>query len=162
MTSSSSLPSTTIFPTDPSELERLELEETYLALRGNYRGAMIARGRFRGQAQKGREAMVALENKLRAIAEREASVRAEAYEMLEIVTNVVGELEDAGDDLVNEFGLYQKGRTSYQGGGFLGRLIKAIARFIRRWTGTKQQLQQILDRQASMQNILEGSDGQDR
>ena len=107
MKSSSSLPSTTVFPSDPSELERPELEETYLALRGNYRGAMIARGRFRVQAQRGREAMVALENKLRAIAEREASVRAEAYEMLEIVTNVVGELEDAGDDLVNEFGLYQ-------------------------------------------------------
>ena len=162
MTSSSSLPSTTIFPSDPSELERPELEETYLALRGNYRGAMIARGRFRGQAHRGREAMVELENKLRAIAEREASVRAEAYEMLEIVTNVVGELEDAGDDLVNEFGLYQKGRTTYQGGGFLGRLIKAIARFISRWTGTKQQLQKILDRQASIQNTLEGSDGQAR
>ena len=49
-----------------------------------------------------------------------------------------------------------------QGGGFLGRLIKGIARFISRWTGTKQQLQKILDRQASMQNTLEGSDGQDR
>ena len=33
-----------------------------------------------------------LEQKLRAIAEREASVKAEAYEMLEIVTGVIGEL----------------------------------------------------------------------
>ena len=32
--------------------------------------------------------------------------------MLEIVTNVVGELEDAGDDLVTEFGAYQMGRRS--------------------------------------------------
>ena len=46
--------------------------------------------------------MAQLETKLRAIAEKEASVRAEAYEMLEIVTNVIGELEDAGDDLVME------------------------------------------------------------
>ena len=113
MTSSSSLFSTTVFPSDPSELEPPELEESYLALQGNFRGAMIARGRFRGQAHRGRKAMVELESKLRVIAEREASVRAEAYEMLEILTNVVGELEDAGNDLVNEFGLYQKGRTTY-------------------------------------------------
>ena len=41
--------------------------------------------------------MQQLETKLREIANREASIRQEAYEMLEIVTNVVGELEDAGD-----------------------------------------------------------------
>ena len=103
-----------------------------------------------------------LESKLRAIAEREASVRKEAYEMLEIVTNVVGELEDAGDDLVNEFGLYQRGRRTYQGGGFIGRLIKAVATFIRRWTGTKQQLAAIVEKQQAVQLSLEGTDGQDR
>ena len=81
--------------------------------------------------------------------------------MLEIVTYVVGELKDAGDDLINDFGLYPKGHRSYQGGGFLGRLIKAITRFVSRWTGTKQQLQKILDRQTSMRNTLEGTDGQD-
>ena len=104
-----------------------------------------------------------LELKLRAIAEREASVRQEAYEMLEIVTNVVGELEDAGDDLVNAFGAYQMGRRSYQGGGYLGGLIKAIARFIRRWTSTKQQLNAIVEKQHSMQTTLEdGADGTTR
>ena len=100
--------------------------------------------------------------KLRAIAEREASVRKEAYDMLEIVTNVVGELEDAGDDLVNEFGLYQKGKSTYQGGNFIGRLIKAVTTFIRRWTGTKQQLAAIVEKQQAVQLSLEGTDGQDR
>ena len=63
---------------------------------------MVSRGVFRSKADQNRAAMQELETRLRAIAEREASVRKEAYEMLEIVTNVVGELEDAGDDLVNE------------------------------------------------------------
>ena len=121
---------------------------------------MVSRGVFRSKADQNRSAMQELETKLRAIAEREASVRQEAYEMLEIVTNVVGELEDAGDDLVNEFGLYQKGKSTYQGGSFIGRLIKAVATFIRRWMGTKQQLAAIV--QQAVQLSLEGTDGQDR
>ena len=123
---------------------------------------MIARGLFRGQAQKGRDAMESLEIKLRSIAEREATVRTDAYEMLEIVTNVITELEDAGDDLVNEFELYQKGRTTYQSGSFISRLIKEVTRFISRWTGSKQQLEQIKVKQASIKNTLEAADGQDR
>ena len=82
--------------------------------------------------------------------------------MLEIVTNVVGELEDAGDDLVNEFGLYQKGKSTYQGGRFIGRLVGAVIRFIRRWTGTKQQLAAIVEQQQAVQRSLEATDGQDR
>ena len=35
-----------------------------------------------------------LEENLRQIAQRKASVRADAYQMLEIVTGVIGELED--------------------------------------------------------------------
>ena len=93
---------------------------------------MVSRGQYRG-ADRNRAAMQQLEAKLREIAAREASVRQEAYEMLEIVTNVVGELEDAGDDLVNEFGAYQMGRRSMQGAGFIGRLIKAVIRFINWW-----------------------------
>ena len=123
---------------------------------------MVSRGVFRSKADQNRAAMQELETRLRAIAEREASVRQEAYEMLEIVTNVVGELEDAGDDLVNEFGLYQKGRSTYQGGSFIGRLIKAVTTFIRRWTGTKQQLAAIVEKQQAVQLSLEATDGQDR
>jgi hypothetical protein len=104
-----------------------------------------------------------LEAKLREIANREAAVRHEAYEMLEIVTKVVGELEDAGDDLVNEFGLYQKGRRTMQGASFIGRLIQAVIRFVGRWTTTKQNLQVIVEKQQAIQTALnEQSDGTTR
>ena len=155
-------PPTGHFPAHPQVLEREELDEAYGELRVAYRGLMVSRGVYRSKADQNRAAMQELETRLRAIAEREASVRKEAYEMLEIVTNVVGELEDAGDDLVNEFGLYQKGKSTYQGGRFIGRLVGAVIRFIRRWTGTKQQLAAIVEKQQAVQLSLEGSDGQDR
>ena len=155
-------PPTGHFPASPQELERETLDEAYNELRVAYRGLMVSRGVFRSKADQNRAAVQELETKLRAIAEREASVRKEAYDMLEIVTNVVGELEDAGDDLVNEFGLYQKGRSTYQGGSFIGRLIKAVTTFIRRWTGTKQQLAAIVEQQQAVQRSLEATDGQDR
>ena len=155
-------PPTGHFPASPEELERDTLDEAYSELRVAYRGLMVSRGLFRSKADQNRAAMQELEKRLRSIAEREASVRQEAYELLEIVTNVVGELEDAGDDLVNEFGLYQKGKGTYQGGTFIGRLIKALATFIRRWTGTKQQLAAIVEKQRDVQLTLEGTDGSDR
>ena len=157
-----SFPSTGKFPAEPTVLEREELDAVYLELRKSYRSLMVSRGLYRGKADRNRAAMQQLETKLREIANREASIRQEAYEMLEIVTNVVGELEDAGDDLVNEFGLYQKGKSTYQGGSFIGRLIKAVATFIRRWTGTKQQLAVIVEQQHAVQRSLEATDGQDR
>ena len=155
-------PPTGHFPASPQELERDIIDEAYSELRVAYRGLMVSRGLFRSKADQNRASMLELEKRLRAIAEREASVRQEAYELLEIVTNVVGELEDAGDDLVNEFGLYQKGKRTYQGGSFIGRLIKAVTTFIRRWTGTKQQLAAIVEKQQAVQLSLEGTDGQDR
>ena len=155
-------PPTGHFPASPEELERDTLDEAYSELRVAYRGLRVSRGLFRSKADQNRAAMQELETRLRSIAEREASVRQEAYELLEIVTNVVGELEDAGDDLVNEFGLYQKGKGTYQGGTFIGRLIKALATFIRRWTGTKQQLAAIVEKQRDVQLTLEGTDGSDR
>ena len=155
-------PPTGHFPAHPQVLDREELDEAYGELRVAYRGLMVSRGVYRSKADQNRAAMQELETRLRAIAEREASVRKEAYEMLEIVTNVVGELEDAGDDLVNEFGLYQKGKSTYQGGSFIGRLIKAVTSFIRRWTGTKQQLAAIVEKQQAVQRSLEATDGQDR
>ena len=155
-------PPTGHFPASPEELERDTLDEAYSELRIAYRGLRVSRGLFRSKADQNRAAMQELETRLRSIAEREASVRQEAYELLEIVTNVVGELEDAGDDLVNEFGLYQKGKGTYQGGTFIGRLIKALATFIRRWTGTKQQLAAIVEKQRDVQLTLEGTDGSDR
>ena len=155
-------PPTGHFPASPEELERDTLDEAYSELHVAYRGLRVSRGVFRSKADQNRAAMQELETRLRSIAEREASVRQEAYELLEIVTNVVGELEDAGDDLVNEFGLYQKGKGTYQGGTFIGRLIKAVATFIRRWTGTKQQLAAIVEKQRDVQLTLEGTYGSDR
>ena len=158
-----SIPPTGTFPAEPTVLEREELDSVYLELRKSYRSLMVSRGLYRGKADRNRAAMQQLETKLREIATREASIRQEAYEMLEIVTNVVGELEDAGDDLVNEFGAYQMGRRTYQGGGFIGRLVKAVATFIRRWTSTKQQLEAIVEKQQTMQATLEeGTDGTTR
>ncbi|SBO42629.1 hypothetical protein [Cyanobium sp. NIES-981] len=156
------LPSTTTFPPDPTELERETLETTYLSLRSSYRSLMVSRGIHRSQSQRSRDAMRALEEKLRQIAAREASVRAEAYEMLEIVTGVIGDLEDAGDDLVNEFAAYQKGRKTYAGGSFIGRMIQAVIRFINRWTRSKQNLEVLLEKQAAMKQQLEAGDGPDR
>jgi hypothetical protein len=63
--------------------------------------------------------------------------------MLEIVTAIAGDLEDAGDDLVNEFGRYKLGRKTYQGGSFLGGLVQAVIRFINRWTHTKERVVQL-------------------
>ena len=88
------LPTTSAFPSEVFNLDRTALEECYLEIRKNYSSLMRSRGAFKGQARKSQEAMKVLEQKLRLIAEREASVRAEAYEMLEIVTGVIGELED--------------------------------------------------------------------
>lgn len=156
-------PPTGAFPADPFSLERSELEERYLHLRQSHRGLKVSRGLFRGEADRSRVAMHQLESKLRAIAEREASIRQEAYHMLEIVTEVIGELEDAGDNVVNEFGAYQRSRRSIQGAGFIGRLVSSIAAFIRHWTATKQKLNVIVEKQEAMQaQLQEGSDGQDR
>ena len=160
---STSLPPTGQFPAEPSQLEREELDAVYLELRRSYRGLMVSRGQFRGRAERNHAAMQQLETRLREIAGREASVRKEAYEMLEIVTNVIGELEDAGDNLVNEFGAYQMGRRSMQGAGFISRLIKSVIRFINRWTSTKQQLEVMVEKQQTMQAALqEGPDGTNR
>ena len=156
------LPSTSTFPRQPSALEREALEAVYLDLRKNYETAMRGRGWYQGEVGRQRTAMAQLETKLRAIAEKEASVRAEAYEMLEIVTNVIGELEDAGDDLVNEYGSYLKDRQTFAGGAYIRGLIGAVIRFINRWTKSKDQLEQLVQKQQTMRKELEAADGQDR
>jgi hypothetical protein len=78
--------------------------------------------------------------RLLALAKREASVRTDVYEMLEIATAIAGDLEDAGDDLVNQFGRYKLGRKTYQAGSFIGGLVQTVIRFINRWTHTKDKV----------------------
>ena len=122
------LPPTTDFPPDPEPLSRDDLNTIYLELRNCYKSSMISRGQYRSRSIKARDETATLKQNLLDLAAREASVRTDIYQMLEIVTAIAGDLEDAGDDIVNEFGRYKLGRKTYQGGSFLGRLVQAVIR----------------------------------
>lgn len=161
-----SLPSTTDFPPDPTLLSREELDSTYLELRGCYSSLMRSRGQHRTLASKARQEAGVLKQRLLDLARREASVRKDVYEMLEIVTALAGDIEDAGDDLVNEFGRYRLGRKTFQGGSYLGGLIQAVIRFISRWTRTKDRVveleekrQAFLDKTRDLPPLTLGADG---
>jgi hypothetical protein len=104
---------------------------------------MISRGQYRSRSIKARDETATLKQNLLDLAAREASVRTDIYQMLEIVTAIAGDLEDAGDDIVNEFGRYKLGRKTYQGGSFLGGLVQAVIRFIGRWSQTKERVVQL-------------------
>lgn len=134
------LPPTSDFPPDPEPLSRDDLNSVYLELRNCYKSSMRSRGQHRSLASKAREETVQLKQRLLDLAAREASVRTDIYQMLEIVTAIAGDLEDAGDDIVNEFGRYKLGRKTYQGGSFLGGLVQAVIRFITRWSHTKERV----------------------
>jgi len=156
------LPPTTAYPSDPKPLERERLDALYLELRGNYKSLMISRGIHRSRSEKQGGQLQELRQRLRALAEREASVKAEAYAMLEIVTDVVEHLEDAGDEMDTAFGAYQLGRRSYNGGGNISRLVQGVINFLNRWRTGKQHFDQLNARQRALRATLEGSDLQDR
>jgi hypothetical protein len=137
------LPPTTDFPPDPEPLSRDDLNTIYLKLRNCYKSSMISRGQYRSRSIKARDETTTLKQNLLDLAAREASVRTDIYQMLEIVTAIAGDLEDAGDDIVNEFGRYKLGRKTYQGGSFLGSLVQAVIRFIGRWSQTKERVVQL-------------------
>jgi hypothetical protein len=149
------LPPTSAYPSDPTTLERERLDALYLELRGNYKSLMISRGIHRSRAQRRGEQLEELSTRLRALATREASVKAEAYAMLEIVTDVVEHLEDAGDEVSNAFGEYQLGRRAYNGGGGITRLIQAVIRFLNRWRLGKQRFEELSARQQALRGALE-------
>ena len=137
------LPPTPRFPPNPEPLSREDLNNVYLELRNCYKSLMISRGQYRSRAIKARDETATLRQNLLDLAAREASVRTDIYQMLEIVTAIAGDLEDAGDDIVKEFGRYKLGRRSYQGGSFLGGLVQAVIRFINRWTQAKERVVQL-------------------
>ena len=137
------LPPTSDFPPDPEPMSRDDLNSVYLELRNYYKSSMISRGQYRSRSIKARDETATLRQNLLDLAAREASVRTDIYQMLEIVTAIAGDLEDAGDDIVNEFGRYKLGRKTYQGGSFLGGLVQAVIRFITRWTHTKERVVQL-------------------
>jgi hypothetical protein len=92
--------------------------------------------------------------------------------MLEIVTDVVEHLEDAGDEMGTAFGAYQLGRRSYKGAGSISRLVQAVINFLNRWRTGKERFEQLSARQEALRASLEGkvlpespqeaADGQDR
>jgi hypothetical protein len=152
------LPPTSAYPSDPTALERERLDALYLELRGNYKSLMISRGIHRSRSEKQGGQLLELGQRLRALAAREASVKAEAYAMLEIVTDVVEHLEDAGDEMGTAFGAYQLGRRSYNGGGNIARLIQAVINFLNRWRTGKEHFEQLSARQEALRASLEGND----
>jgi hypothetical protein len=152
------LPPTTAYPSDPKALERERLDALYLELRGNYKSLMISRGIHRSRSEKQGGQLLELGQRLRALAAREASVKAEAYAMLEIVTDVVEHLEDAGDEMNTAFGAYQLGRRSYNGGGSIGRLVQAVINFLNRWRTGKERFEQLSARQEALRASLEGNE----
>ena len=152
------LPPTTAYPSDPTALERERLDALYLELRGNYKSLMISRGIHRSRSEKQGGQLQELGQRLRALAAREASVKAEAYAMLEIVTDVVEHLEDAGDEMNTAFGAYQLGRRSYNGGGSIGRLVQAVINFLNRWRTGKERFEQLSARQEALRASLEGNE----
>jgi hypothetical protein len=116
---------------------------------------MISRGIHRSRAEKQGSQLQELGQRLRSLATRQASVKAEAYAMLEIVTDVVEHLEDAGDEMNTAFGAYQLGRRSYNGGGNIGRLMQAVINFLNRWRTGKDHFEQLTARKQSLQATLE-------
>ncbi len=103
--------------------------------------------------QQAKEETALLKERITALASRDLPQRKELYELLEIVTAIAGDIEAAGDDLVNGLSRYKKERHTFQGGGYLGDLIRAVIHFINRWGRTedrhgdlKQKQQQLIDK----------------
>lgn len=148
-------PPTSAYPSDPTVLERDRLDALYLELRGNDKSLMISRGIHRSRSQRQGEQLQELSTRLRDLATRQASVQAEAYAMLEIVTDVVEHLEESGDELSNAFGEYQLGRRAYNGGGGIARLVQAVIRFLNRWRQGKHRFNDLNARQQALRGALE-------
>lgn len=97
--------------------------------------------------------------------------------MLEIVTDVVDHLEDAGDELNTEFATYQKGGGAYSGGTRIAGLIRAVIHFLNRWRMGKTKFDALVQQQTEWRQRFqpepssdatqltsgqEAEDGQDR
>jgi hypothetical protein len=146
------LPPTSDFPPDPEPLDRQVLNSTYLELRNCYSSLMRSRAQHRRLANKAKDETALLKERITALASRDLPQRKELYELLEIVTAIAGDIEDAGDDLVNGFSRYKKGRHSFQGGGYLGDLMRAVIHFINRWGRTKDRLGDLKQKQQELIN----------
>jgi hypothetical protein len=146
------LPPTSDFPPNPEPLDREVLNSTYLELRNCYSSLMRSRAQHRRLANKAKDETALLKGRITALASRDLPQRQEIYELLEIVTAITGDIEDAGDDLVNGFSRYQKGRHTFQGGGYIGDLMRAVIHFINRWGRTKDRLGDLKQKQQELIN----------
>ena len=144
------LPPTSDFPPDPEPLDRQVLNSTYLELRNCYSSLMRSRAQHRRLANKAKDETALLKERITALASRDLPQRKELYELLKIVTAIAGDIEDAGDDLVNGFSRYKKGRHTFQGGGYLGDLMRAVIHFINRWGRTKDRLGDLKQKQQQL------------
>ena len=146
----SSCPQTSDFPLDPEQHECDVLNSTYLELRNCYSSLMRSRAQHRRLANKAKGETALLKERITALASRDLPQRKEIYELLEIVTAIAGDIEDAGDDLVNGFSRDKKGRHTFQGGGYLGNLTRAVIHFINRWGRTKDRLADLKQNQQEL------------
>lgn len=150
------LPPTSEFPPDPEPLDRDSLNSNYRELRSCYASSMRSRAQHRRLATKAKDETTELRERLTALASRDLPNRKEIYEILEIATSIVEDMEDVGDGLVNGYGLYKTGRRGFQGGGYIGDLIQAVIHFINRWGRTKDRLGDLKKKQQDLRDRSNG------
>jgi hypothetical protein len=150
------LPPTSDFPSNPETLDRNSLNSTYRELRSSYASSIRSRAQHRRLANKAKDETALLRQRLTALANRDLPNRKEIYEILEIVTAIVGDIEDVGNELVNGYGRYKTGRHTFQGGGYLGDLMRAVIHFINRWGKTKDRLGDLKQKQ---KDLIDKSNG---
>lgn len=144
------LPPTTDFPPDPEPLDRELLNSTYRELRSCYASSIRSRAQHRRLANKAKDETIELKQRIVALASRDLPNRKELFEILEIVTTIVGDIEDVGDDLVKGYGSYKTGRHTFQGGGRIGNLIRSVIHFINRWGLIKDQFGDLKQKQREL------------
>jgi seryl-tRNA synthetase len=95
-------PTTTAFPSKPSDLSREELEQHYLTLRGHYKGLMISRGQF---AAKNRRIQTELEKSYQDQNQlvQQLTEMAKENKDLYSVSESLKQLTDRQNQLVTEF-----------------------------------------------------------
>lgn len=153
-------PPTSWFPAEVQMLGRSTLECNYLELRRNYKGLMISRGIHQQRCTKQAQQLQELKQRLRSVAANEANMKAEAYAMLEIITDVVNHLEADGEELNTSYQDYQGGRRQFNGAAKIGGLIQAVIRFVNNWQTHKQRFRELAARQQLALRALPPADGQ--
>jgi hypothetical protein len=98
---------------------------------------------------------------LKVLLEREAALRAEAYKVVDVVTDIIGKMEETGDELVTELKHYQNGRRGYDGSRSLKGLIRAVIRFSNFWNRTRAEVDRLVSQNKGFERRLEELHGAD-